>query len=250
MSIKIFKDLILVLVVVVSFPVTANLVSPSQVLATTCGAGICPTFKPYCAPGNLCCQEANDRLFASGGETICCSQNNFFTAVVGDSSSSGCFVETVSNIEACNGEACVKGNCVGTPGGEICNSPAQKVNSSSIIAATPTPNGGGGVGGGGGAIQTFGALNFSPLGLKYKDMGGLITTIIKVLIGFVGIGFLVFFLMGALKYVTSSGDKKAVMSAQGTITSALIGLVLAAALFAIMSLLESVLGVKFLNVSI
>jgi len=93
-------------------------------------------------------------------------------------------------------------------------------------------------------------LDFSELGLQFTNSSGFITAVIKILIGAVGVGFLIFFLMGALKYVTSSGDKMAVMSAQGTITSALIGLVLAAALFAIMSLLESVLGVKFLNVSI
>jgi hypothetical protein len=70
-----------------------------------------------------------------------------------------------------------------------------------------------------------------------------------VTIGFV-IGILIFFFMlliGAIKWISSGGDKQAMESARGTITSALIGLVILFAAFAIIKLIQSFFGISILN---
>jgi len=48
---------------------------------------------------------------------------------------------------------------------------------------------------------------------------------------------LVFLIIGAIKWITSGGDKTAVESARGTITSAIIGLVVVFSVYAILRLI-------------
>ncbi|EKE12625.1 MAG: hypothetical protein ACD_13C00149G0007 [uncultured bacterium] len=58
-------------------------------------------------------------------------------------------------------------------------------------------------------------------------------------------GALVFFFMlitGAIQWMSSGGDKQAVQNARGKITSALVGIIILFAVFAIVRLLEYFLG--------
>ncbi|MCX6783827.1 MAG: pilin [candidate division WWE3 bacterium] len=84
---------------------------------------------------------------------------------------------------------------------------------------------------------------------KFTTLGGITSFVVKTMVGLAGVAFMIMFLIGAFKFVTSQGDKAAVESAKGTITSAFIGVALTAALFAIMTLLQNVFGVSLLNIT-
>lgn len=81
------------------------------------------------------------------------------------------------------------------------------------------------------------------------DGEGAITNVIQLIIQGIytisGIGFVVLFLWSIFKIITSQGDKEALMSARKTIQWAIIGLVLLAFAFPIMSLVGNILGFKF-----
>lgn len=73
----------------------------------------------------------------------------------------------------------------------------------------------------------------------------------------VGLGFLVgvlifFFVMiaGAIGWITSGGDKAAIESARGRITSAIIGLLILFALFALIGAIENFFGINILSLDI
>ncbi len=66
-------------------------------------------------------------------------------------------------------------------------------------------------------------------------------------------GSVIFFfmlLLGAIGWITSGGDKAAVESARGRITSAIIGLVIMFALFAIVLVIEQFFGTNILTLDI
>ncbi|MCX6783828.1 MAG: hypothetical protein NT141_02050 [candidate division WWE3 bacterium] len=88
------------------------------------------------------------------------------------------------------------------------------------------------------------------IGVKNITPESGIMMVVKALIGACGFGAFIFLIIGGVKFVVSAGDKGAVESAKKTITFAVIGLVLAAAAFAIASLLQNVLGINILNVTI
>lgn len=93
-------------------------------------------------------------------------------------------------------------------------------------------------------------IDATAIGIQYTNIVDLITFIIKAILGFSGAGFLIMILYGAFKYTTSQGDKAGVTEAQKTISSAVIGLAIASAFFAIISLLQTVLGVSLFNITI
>lgn len=67
------------------------------------------------------------------------------------------------------------------------------------------------------------------------------------------VGSVVFFfmlIMGAIKWISSGGDKQALESARGTITSAIIGLVILFAVFAIIRLIQAIFGISILSLDI
>ncbi len=70
--------------------------------------------------------------------------------------------------------------------------------------------------------------------------------------GFI-IGVIIFFFMlliGAIKWIASSGDKQKLEDARGTITSALIGLVILLAVFAIIQLVGVFFNVNLLKLTL
>lgn len=62
--------------------------------------------------------------------------------------------------------------------------------------------------------------------------------------------FFTYFIVGAIKWITSGGDKNSVESARQTILHALIGLVVVFTLFAIVKIIEGVFGVCILEFSL
>jgi hypothetical protein len=57
-------------------------------------------------------------------------------------------------------------------------------------------------------------------------------------------------IFGAIKWISSGGDKQALESARGTITSALIGVFILFAVFAIIQLINTFFGLHILNLTI
>lgn len=57
----------------------------------------------------------------------------------------------------------------------------------------------------------------------------------------------VFLLIGGLRWITAGGDDKAVASARGTITAALIGLVVVLVAYALIVLVETFFGVSIIT---
>jgi len=67
------------------------------------------------------------------------------------------------------------------------------------------------------------------------------------------VGAIFFFfnlLMGAIQWISSGGDKEAVSKARGRITSALVGLVILFAVFAIIELVENFFDIHILTLDI
>lgn len=67
------------------------------------------------------------------------------------------------------------------------------------------------------------------------DEGGLFRNIVNVLIFLVGVISVIMLIVGAIRYATSAGDANAVNGAKNTILYAIVGIVIAAASFAIVN---------------
>ena len=78
----------------------------------------------------------------------------------------------------------------------------------------------------------------------------LLTTAITLFFVVGVIAFFFMFLMGAIQWITSGGDKASLEGAKGRITSALIGLVILFSVFAIVKLIERFFGVNILTLDI
>ena len=64
-----------------------------------------------------------------------------------------------------------------------------------------------------------------------------------------GLAFLVYFIIGALSWVTGGGDEQKVEKAQKSMTNAAIGLIAIVAAYAITWIVGEILGFKILNVA-
>lgn len=82
----------------------------------------------------------------------------------------------------------------------------------------------------------------SDLKTLFPSVGAVIGRVLKFAIPLAGIGFLVFLTIGGLKWVSSQGDKAAVQSARGTITTAIVGLTIVVASFIVLQAIELITG--------
>ncbi len=78
-------------------------------------------------------------------------------------------------------------------------------------------------------------------------LGIFINNIVQMVMVVGGLLFFGLLVYSGIQYLTSGGNEDAVESAQNTITYAVIGLVIIAAAWFIVSILETVLGVDILN---
>ena len=86
-----------------------------------------------------------------------------------------------------------------------------------------------------------------PGGFKVATFRGfecVFTNIVKIATEFALLALFIMLLTGGFKYLTSGGDPKAVQSAQGTLTSAILGLVLLFLIWFILLFIEAFTGVK------
>jgi len=90
--------------------------------------------------------------------------------------------------------------------------------------------------------------------LQFNDSTQYVAALLKTavtLVFVVGTTVFVFmFLIGGIKWITSAGDKAQAESARGTITNALVGLVLLLATFAITSLIEIIFSIDILQIDL
>lgn len=84
--------------------------------------------------------------------------------------------------------------------------------------------------------------NFSPA--AYSNLGQLITIIVGILTSLTGAATAIFVVIAGIKFITSSGDPKAIASARSTLTYALIGLVVTILAFIILQTTQYFLGVS------
>ena len=79
------------------------------------------------------------------------------------------------------------------------------------------------------------------LPFKLPDIAELISFMVRFFFFFAGLGALLFLLLGALSWVTSSGDKEAVKKAQDKIQAAVVGLVILVAVLVLLATLEQII---------
>lgn len=111
--------------------------------------------------------------------------------------------------------------------------------------------------------QILAAATNSPEGIQnpylspeLQKKGGVefFQSFLPALIGFAFIiAVIVFFftaLIGGIRWITAGGDKQAVAGAQGTLTNAIIGLVVTLSLFAIIKVIENFFATDILTIDI
>lgn len=84
-------------------------------------------------------------------------------------------------------------------------------------------------------------------GEGYQIIAELIGRILNLAFMIGGLVLLVMIIVSGIQWMTAGGDKQAVSSAQGRLTSAVIGFIILASAFAIISLIANILNVEFLK---
>lgn len=77
-------------------------------------------------------------------------------------------------------------------------------------------------------------------GFTVPDLAGVVSFMVKFLFFFAGLAALLYLLLGAIAWVTSSGDKENVKKAQDKIQAAVLGLVILVAVLVLLVTLETI----------
>jgi hypothetical protein len=99
-------------------------------------------------------------------------------------------------------------------------------------------------------------LNQSLLGILSQENPGLLFlqlllhNIIILIFVIAALAFFFMFIIGGIQWITSGGDKTATESARGRITAALIGLVIVFLVYAILNLINTLLGFDLTKIDI
>ncbi len=88
-----------------------------------------------------------------------------------------------------------------------------------------------------------GQINPGRLGIP-TNINDIIASLVQLAIAVAGIVFFFMLLFGGLKYLTAGGDEKAAASARGTLTQAVIGIVIVAAATVITGLIFSIFQIR------
>lgn len=81
-------------------------------------------------------------------------------------------------------------------------------------------------------------------------IGNLLSKVVGLLFIAGGVSFFFMFVIGAISWIMSGGDKAHLESAKGRITSAIVGFVLLISTFAIIKLIEKFFGISILSIDI
>jgi len=100
-----------------------------------------------------------------------------------------------------------------------------------------------------GPIQGTG--NFQPSTEGGQAIGPEIQNLFTMIFGFLtiiaGLSFLIYFIVGALTWITAGGNEKKVEDAKNYMTNGAVGLIIIIASYAIIWIVGEVLGLKILN---
>lgn len=77
----------------------------------------------------------------------------------------------------------------------------------------------------------------------FKYLETIFSNVVSAAIALAGIVLFVMFLIGGFRYITSGGDPKATEAARGTLTHAVMGLVVILLAFLILQLIKTITGV-------
>ncbi len=100
----------------------------------------------------------------------------------------------------------------------------------------------------GGGITGVGPFqNILSAGGVKSQTGVFISALIGTITVVGGLAFLVYFFMGALKWITAGGDKAKVGEAQASMTQGAVGLIALVAAYFIIGIIGGVLGLDILN---
>lgn len=79
------------------------------------------------------------------------------------------------------------------------------------------------------------------------NFSGIISTIVGVLTLFAGIWFIIQFIIGAYKWISSGGEKQQVEEAKNHLTQAVVGLTIIVISYVLIGLVGTILGLDILN---
>jgi len=80
--------------------------------------------------------------------------------------------------------------------------------------------------------------------MTFKCIAPLIQNILSALLSFIGVGFFIMLLIGGVNYLFAGGDQKKLEKAKGTLTAAIIGLIIIAVSYLILMLISEFTGVS------
>ena len=78
-------------------------------------------------------------------------------------------------------------------------------------------------------------------------LGNLLSQVITVFTVVAGLAFIIYFMLGAFKWITSGGDKGKTEEAKTQLTQATIGLIVVVVAYFIVGIVGGVLGIKILD---
>ncbi|HAU65145.1 MAG: hypothetical protein UU02_C0014G0006 [Candidatus Woesebacteria bacterium GW2011_GWA1_40_43] len=78
----------------------------------------------------------------------------------------------------------------------------------------------------------------------YAKIGDIIGSILPYIFGAAGIALLIYLIIGGLQIMTSRGDPKAMQSAQGKISNAIIGFIIVVFAYLLVVLIGKILGIQ------
>jgi len=87
-------------------------------------------------------------------------------------------------------------------------------------------------------IETSGSYDIATL----RGFEGVFSSIVGVALGFAGIALFIMLLVGGFRYLTSGGNPQQAEAAQKTITTAILGVVVVALTYLILSIIAEVTG--------
>ncbi len=93
-----------------------------------------------------------------------------------------------------------------------------------------------------------GAWGSGGTGAGASSVGNLIAAFIRVMVIVGSLGFILYFILGAVHWITAGGDKGKVEEAKNEIVNAVTGLVILLALYAVVTFLNKIFGIDLLNI--
>ncbi len=80
-----------------------------------------------------------------------------------------------------------------------------------------------------------------------ENLGKFISNLITTITVIGGLAFVIYFILGSIKWITAGGDKGKMQEAQTQMTQAAIGLIAMTAAYSIIGIVGGVLGINILN---